>query len=274
VVSAARSLAVLRSQVQREKEWTAALRLQTCWRGYFVRRCFGPELERQRAAAKMAASEASECNTRGSESARSRGSRHTGQRSCKGVEQPASRSDMVEVGPILTVEEARQLAQRRVKNTRGGLASQRPSEQKASAAAGASSSVRRHTVSELLEQEAAYRASLPKLPSASQKPVAQQVSRPGSNEKRSKSSPPTSDLPGGNRPRGSSEKGQGRDDSSGGGAKRLPKAVTPRTTTSCAAPRGADAGANKLRTPRAPGAGAGIAEQGGGYAVSPRRSWG
>jgi hypothetical protein len=84
------------------------------------------------------------------------------------------------------------------------------------------------------------------------------------------------------RSRGSSDefqraRGLGRDDASssnGGGAKRLPKAVTPRTTFPCAAPSRTDQGANRMRTPRAPGAGVCIAESGSGYTVSPRRSWG
>jgi len=38
VISTAKSLVALRSQVQREAEWTAALRVQTCWRGHSVRR--------------------------------------------------------------------------------------------------------------------------------------------------------------------------------------------------------------------------------------------
>lgn len=40
VINTAKSLVALRAQVQRETEWTAALRVQTCWRGHSVRRRF------------------------------------------------------------------------------------------------------------------------------------------------------------------------------------------------------------------------------------------
>lgn len=247
----------------------AALCIQSCWRGFLARRSYQ---------ARIRTAKTGKCPPSGSQSARRKETpRRVRRQNSEGNEKATTKAEAAEI-PQLTVDEARQLAQQRVRSARG---KQGHSDQKVPVAAPVPSAGKRHTVSELLEQEAAYRASLPKLAPAPQRASQTQASRASSREKSGQHAAPGPDAK--QRQQGSvdrtSRKEEGasrapREDRSNGAGKRLPKAVTPRTGVSSGWVQKTDPNANRLRTPRALGVGVGMSEHGSGYAVSSCRSWG